>query len=128
MIFLAGFGHWKPGGTFIQGHLGKGLTVEEGDAAARLCGLNLLAILRADFRTLDGVERIVKVLGFVASPPDFTGHSSVIDGCTDLLSTCSATRAARAIGDWRRQLAPVALRSRSPASHTAAILALTVGD
>jgi enamine deaminase RidA (YjgF/YER057c/UK114 family) len=84
MIFLAGFGYWKPGGTCVQGHLGKGLTVEEGDAAARLCGVNLLAILHADFGTLDGVERIVKVLGVVASPPDFTGHSSVIEGCTDL--------------------------------------------
>jgi enamine deaminase RidA (YjgF/YER057c/UK114 family) len=84
MIFLSGFGPWKSGGTCIQGRLAKGLTVEEGYAAARLWRLNLLATRRADFETLDGVERIVKVLGFVASPPDFTGHSSVIDDCTEL--------------------------------------------
>jgi YjgF/chorismate_mutase-like, putative endoribonuclease len=85
MISLSGFGPWKSGGTCIQCRLGKGLTVEEGHAAARLCGLNLLATRRADFETLDGVERIVKGLGFVASPPDFTGHSSVIDDCTELI-------------------------------------------
>ena len=84
MIFLSGFGHWKSDGTCIQGHVGKGLTVEEGYAAARLCGLSLLATLRPDFGTLDGVERIVNVPGFMASPPDSAGHSSVVDRCTDL--------------------------------------------
>jgi len=84
MIFLSGFGHWKSDGTCIQGHVGKGLTVEEGYAAARLCGLSLLATLRPDFGTLDGVERIVKVPGFMASPPDSAGHSSVLDRFTDL--------------------------------------------
>ena len=84
MIFLSGFGRWKSDGTCIQGHVGKGLTVEEGYAAARLCGLSLLATLRPDFGTLDGVERIVNVPGFMASPPDSAGHSSVVDRCTDL--------------------------------------------
>jgi enamine deaminase RidA (YjgF/YER057c/UK114 family) len=127
MIFLSGFGPWKSGGTCIQGRLPKGLTVEEGYAAARLWRLNLLATRRADFETLDGVERIVKVLGFVASPPDFTGHSSVIHDCTELFFDLFGDEGSPA-RDRRRQLAPVVLRSRSPASHPAAILALTVGD
>ena len=81
MTFLSGFGRWKSGGTCIRGHVGNGLAVEEGHAAAaRLCGLNVLATLRTDFGTLDGVERIVKVLGFVTSLPDFTGQPSIIDG------------------------------------------------
>jgi enamine deaminase RidA (YjgF/YER057c/UK114 family) len=84
MMVLSGFGHWKSDGTCIQGHVGKGLTVEEGYAAARLCGLSLLATFRPDFGTLDGVERIVNVPGFMASPPDSAGHSSVVDRCTDL--------------------------------------------
>ncbi len=84
MMVLSGFGHWKSDGTCIQGHVGKGFTVEEGYAAARLCGLSLLATPRPNFGTLDGVERIVKALGFMASPPDSAGHSSVIDRCTDL--------------------------------------------
>jgi hypothetical protein len=84
MIFLSGFGHWKSDGTCIQGHVGKGLTEEESYAAARLCGLSLLATLRPDFGAFDGVERVVKVPGFMASPPYSAGHSSVLDRCTDL--------------------------------------------
>src|SRR5258708_40248016 len=84
MIFLSGFGHWKSDGTCIQGHVGKGLTEEESYAAARLCGLSLLATLRPDFGVLDGVERVVKVPGFMASPPDSADHSSVLDHFTDL--------------------------------------------
>ncbi|MEH2549352.1 hypothetical protein V1283_005997 [Bradyrhizobium sp. AZCC 2262] len=82
MMVLAGFGHWKSDGTCIRGHVGKGLTVEERYAAARLSGLSLLATFRPDFGTLDGVERIVP--GFMASPPASAGHSSVVERCTDL--------------------------------------------
>jgi enamine deaminase RidA (YjgF/YER057c/UK114 family) len=119
MIFLSGFGHWRSGGTRIQGHLGKGLTVEEG-SAARLCGLNFLPTLRADFGTRDGVDRIVKALGFVASPPDFTGHSSDIDGCTDLFVDLFGDE-----GRPARPASPACPRGfavESPASRTAAIL------
>lgn len=84
LVFLSGVGPWKADGTCVRGHVGVTLTEAEGYEAARLCGLNLLATLRATLGSLDRVERMVKVLGFVAAPPEFTGHSAVIDGCTDL--------------------------------------------
>jgi enamine deaminase RidA (YjgF/YER057c/UK114 family) len=58
---------------------------EEANAAARLCALNALAALRSVVGELSAVVQIVKVLGFVASTPDFTGQAAVINGASELL-------------------------------------------
>lgn len=75
------------GGQFkFQGKLGREFSVEEGQAAARLCGLNLLAVVKAACGgDLDRVKRCVKLTGFVNSTPDFTDQPKVINGCSDLL-------------------------------------------
>ena len=54
-------------------------------AAARACGLSLLAQARAALGSLDRVARVVKLTGFVASTPDFTDQPEVINGCSDLM-------------------------------------------
>lgn len=68
------------------GRLGRDLTVEEGYAAARLCGINILSQLNV---ALDGnlarVKKCVKVTGFVSSDPAFYLQHKVLDGCSDLL-------------------------------------------
>jgi len=70
----------------FKGTVGGDLSIEDGQAAARLCVLNVLAQLR---RALDGdldrVRRVVKVGGFVACSPAFTAHPQVINGASDLL-------------------------------------------
>jgi enamine deaminase RidA (YjgF/YER057c/UK114 family) len=77
---------------FVDGKLhvtGKvGADVAPGDAVglARTCALNALAALKAEVGDLDRVERIVKVVGFVASAPDFTGQPAVINGASELLA------------------------------------------
>jgi enamine deaminase RidA (YjgF/YER057c/UK114 family) len=58
---------------------------EEAKEGARLCALNALAAAASEAGGLDNVARIVKVTGFVASTPDFTGHPGVIDGASELL-------------------------------------------
>ena len=58
---------------------------EEANAAARICALNALAALRGVVGELSSVVRIVKVLGFVASTPDFTAQAAVINGASELL-------------------------------------------
>ncbi len=68
-----------------KGRVGIDLTVEEGQAAARLCALNALANLAAAAGGLDRIQRIVKVTGFVCAGPDFTAHSQVVDGASALL-------------------------------------------
>ncbi|WP_431282767.1 RidA family protein [Humitalea sp. 24SJ18S-53] len=85
LLFLSGVGPRREDGTAITGVLGDGLGVPEGYAAARLCGLNLLANMRGALGSLDRVDTILKVLGMVRAAPGFGEHPEVIDGCTDLL-------------------------------------------
>ncbi len=69
----------------IKGKLGD-LSIEEGQKAARLCGLNLIAQLKAACGgNLDRVVRIVKLGGFVNAKPDFDPIPAVINGCSDLM-------------------------------------------
>ncbi len=84
LLFLSGVGPRRADGSSITGTLGAGVTVAEGYAAARLCGMNLLANMRAALGSLDRVDTILKVLGMVRGTPDFGDHPEVINGCTDL--------------------------------------------
>lgn len=78
---------------FVQGELtatGKvGAEVDAGTAKelAALCALNAIAAVRAEVGELSNVVRIVKVGGFVASTPDFTGQPGVINGASELLGS-----------------------------------------
>lgn len=85
LIFLSGKGPLKPDGTNITGKLGASLSIEEGYAAARLTGINQLAVLKAMLGDLSRVKRVVKVLGMVNASPDFTDHPKVINGYSDLM-------------------------------------------
>ncbi|MDB6181926.1 RidA family protein [Paracoccus fistulariae] len=69
----------------ITGKLGADLDVEAGQAAARRCGLALIAQLKAAIGDLDRVVRVVKLGGFVNSTPDFTDQPKVVNGCSDLM-------------------------------------------
>lgn len=70
----------------IKGRLGEALEVEQGQAAARLCGLNLLAQVRAACDgDLDRVKRVIKLNGFVNVTPDFDPIPQVMNGCSDLM-------------------------------------------
>ena len=97
LLFVSGTGPMRPDGTYVTGRLGAGLTVEEGQAAARLAGLAMLATVRARAGSLDAVERIVKVLGFVNATPEFGDHPRVMNGFSDLMVEIfgEAGRAAR---------------------------------
>jgi enamine deaminase RidA (YjgF/YER057c/UK114 family) len=64
---------------------GASVTPDDANAAARVCALNALAALRGVVGELSAVVQIVKVLGFVASTPDFTGQAAVINGASELL-------------------------------------------
>jgi enamine deaminase RidA (YjgF/YER057c/UK114 family) len=68
------------------GRLGDGMSVDEGYAAARLCGLNLIAQVReACGGSLDRVTRVVRLGGFVQSTAGFTDQPKVINGASDLM-------------------------------------------
>ncbi len=71
-------------GELVTGRLGEDISVEAGAAAARACGLMILAQLKAA-GVLEKVERVVKLGGFVNSTAEFTDQPKVINGASDLM-------------------------------------------
>ncbi len=72
-------------GNLVIGRLGENVSLEEGIAAARACGLMILAQLRATGISLDRVARIVKLGAFVSSTPEFSDQPKIANGASDLM-------------------------------------------
>ncbi|MFL0355388.1 RidA family protein [Erythrobacter sp. GH1-10] len=72
-------------GKLVTGRLGEDVSLEDGMAAARACGLMILAQLKAALIPLDKVERVVKLGAFVNSTGDFTDQPKVANGASDLM-------------------------------------------
>lgn len=86
LVFVAGQITLENGEIKYKGRLGESMNVDDGYAAARLCGLNLLAQVRgACAGDLDRVKRVVRLGGFVNSAADFTDQAKVINGASDLM-------------------------------------------
>jgi enamine deaminase RidA (YjgF/YER057c/UK114 family) len=85
LLFLSGTTCYMDGSPLFIGRVGKELNVEQGYTAARQTMLNLLSIAKAELGTLDRVERIVKVNGYVNSTADFNEQPAVINGASELL-------------------------------------------
>ncbi|MFW6091831.1 MAG: RidA family protein [Actinomycetota bacterium] len=77
----------RDGKLLHTGKLGAEVTLEQGYACARQCALNALAAVRAQVGELSAVIRVVKVLGFVASAPDFTAQPQVVNGASELIGS-----------------------------------------
>ncbi|HEX6325063.1 MAG TPA: RidA family protein [Jiangellaceae bacterium] len=71
----------------FTGKVGAEVTLEQAVACARQCALNAIAAVKAEVGELSAVKRVVKVVGFVASAPDFTDQPQVINGASELLGT-----------------------------------------
>ncbi len=67
------------------GKVGAEVTAERAKELAQTCALNAIAAVQALIGDLDQVVRVVKVVGFVASAPDFTGQPGVVNGASELL-------------------------------------------
>ena len=74
-----------PNGLEYVAKLGDDADVATGQAAARLCAINILAQAKAALGDLDRITQVLKIQGFVNSRPDFTEHPSVINGASDFL-------------------------------------------
>lgn len=73
------------GGELVTGRLGENVSLDEGYAAARACGLMILAQLKAALIPLDRVAHVVKLGAFVSSTPDFTDQPKVANGASELM-------------------------------------------
>lgn len=86
LLFVSGTGPNSEGKPSVTGKLGSELSLEEGYQAARLCGINMLAIVKDYVGDLDRVSGIMKVFGLVASSPDFYDQPAVMHGFSDLMA------------------------------------------
>ncbi len=84
LLFVSGQVSVGPEGL-VTGRLGETLDLEAGQAAARLCAINLISQCQAALGDLSRVRRIVKLGGFVSAAAHFTDIPRVINGCSDLM-------------------------------------------
>jgi enamine deaminase RidA (YjgF/YER057c/UK114 family) len=84
MVYLSGVISIGPAGV-IAGVAGADRTIEEGYAAARLCALTHLAVLKRHLGSLDGVKSVVSVNGYVNAVPGFPDSPAIINGASDVL-------------------------------------------
>ncbi len=84
LVFLSGHIARKDGKVWA-GQLGKDVTTEQGQAAARSVAIDLMATLQAAVGDLSNIKRIVKVMSLVNSTPDYTEQHLVTNGCSELL-------------------------------------------
>jgi enamine deaminase RidA (YjgF/YER057c/UK114 family) len=84
-VFTSGQLPMVDGSLAATGKVGADVTAEQAKDLARTCALNALAAVKSVVGDLAAVRRVVKVVGFVASAPDFTGQPGVINGASDLL-------------------------------------------
>jgi enamine deaminase RidA (YjgF/YER057c/UK114 family) len=86
LVFVAGQLPFRNGQVAVSGRLGAGVSVEQGQEAARICALNLLAQARAACGgDLGRLARCLKLGGFVSCTPEFAEHPAVINGASDLI-------------------------------------------
>ncbi len=85
LAFVAGQIPMEAGQVKFRGKVGKDLSVEAGQQAARLCTINALAQLKSALGSLDRIKRFVKVTGFVSCDPTFSDQPKVINGASDFL-------------------------------------------
>ena len=85
LVFTSGQLPVRQGQLAYTGKLGGEVSIEEGYEAARTCALNALAAIKDVVGSLDRVEKVVKVVGFVASAEGFTSQPQVVNGASDLL-------------------------------------------
>lgn len=84
LLYLSGVLASKDGEMIHQGQVGDLRSIDEGYAAARLCAMNALAIMRAAAGSLDAIEQIVFVSGYVNAITGFDASPAVINGASDL--------------------------------------------
>jgi enamine deaminase RidA (YjgF/YER057c/UK114 family) len=84
-VYTAGQLPMVDGALAVTGKVGAEVDPDRAKELARICALNAIAAVKAELGELSLVRRVVKVVGFVASAPGFTGQPAVINGASELL-------------------------------------------
>mgnify|MGYP000879287302 FL=1 len=84
-LYVSGQGPVTADGTLLRGKVGTEVSADEARAHARLVAINILAVLRDEFGSLDAIGGVVKLTGLVNADPDFEAHPHVIDGASEVM-------------------------------------------
>lgn len=95
-VYTAGQIPFVNGELKFKGKLGKDLNEEQGYEAAKTCVLNCLSVIKAQIGSLDKIEQVVKVTGFVNSAPGFSAQPKVVNGASELLGQLFGEKGAHA--------------------------------
>lgn len=85
LLFISGQISKAGDGTIATGALGRDVDIEQGQAAARLCALNILAQAKSALGSLDRIGQVLKLTGFVNATAEFADHPKVVNGASDLM-------------------------------------------
>jgi enamine deaminase RidA (YjgF/YER057c/UK114 family) len=85
LVFTAGQIPLVDGKLMAEGRLGAEISAEAGKEIAQRCALNAIAAVKSVLGDLERVKKVVKVVGFVASTPEFTAQPGVVNGASELL-------------------------------------------
>ncbi|SDD38995.1 RidA family protein [Sporomusa acidovorans] len=86
-VYTSGQIPFVAGELKFKGKLGKDLSVEQGYEAAKTCAINCLAAIKGQIESLDNIEKVVKIVGFVSSSPEFYDQPKVINGASELVGS-----------------------------------------
>lgn len=92
LVFTAGQIPLVDGKLMAEGRLGAEISAEAGKEIAQRCALNAIAAVKSVLGDLERVKKVVKVVGFVASTPDFTAQPGVVNGASELLQAAFGDR------------------------------------
>ena len=85
LAWVSGQLPWRLDGSVPNGKLGAEISIEEGQESARCCVLNALSVLKQGLGSLNSVEKVIKLTGFVASATGFIEQPQVMDGASKLI-------------------------------------------
>lgn len=85
LLFISGQISKAADGTIVTGALGRDVSVDAGQQAARHCALNILAQAKSALGSLDRIGQVLKLTGFVNATADFADHPKVVNGASDLM-------------------------------------------
>lgn len=86
-VYVSGHVSIRTDGSFIKGKLGLDISDEDGQLAARQCGLAMLTSLKKQLGDLGRIKRVIKLLGMVNATPEYEKHPVIINGCSELFAT-----------------------------------------
>ena len=92
LVFTAGQIPLVDGKLMAEGRLGAEISAKAGKEIAQRCALNAIAAVKSVLGDLERVKKVVKVVGFVASTPDFTAQPGVVNGASELLQAAFGDR------------------------------------